>query len=106
MKKELRIIFTAIMFYTRIPCPKWVGHDADNLGRATRYFPFIGWIVGLVSWLIFIIGQYFFSPEISMLLSIAGGVLVTGAFHEDGFADVCDGFGRGWTKEKILLTEW
>ena len=38
-----------------------------------------------------------------MLLSIAGGVLVTGAFHEDGFADVCDGFGGGWTKEKILL---
>ena len=27
---------------------------------------------------------------------------MTGAFHEDGFADVCDGFGGGWTKEKIL----
>jgi cobalamin synthase len=26
-----------------------------------------------------------------------------GAFHEDGFADVCDGFGGGWTKEKILM---
>ncbi len=31
------------------------------------------------------------------------GLLVTGAFHEDGFADVCDGMGGGWTKEKILL---
>jgi adenosylcobinamide-GDP ribazoletransferase len=31
------------------------------------------------------------------------GILTTGAFHEDGFADVCDGFGGGWTKEKILL---
>ena len=30
------------------------------------------------------------------------GILITGAFHEDGFADVCDGFGGGWTKEKIL----
>jgi adenosylcobinamide-GDP ribazoletransferase len=29
-------------------------------------------------------------------------VLLTGAFHEDGFADVCDGYGGGWTKEKIL----
>jgi adenosylcobinamide-GDP ribazoletransferase len=28
---------------------------------------------------------------------------MTGALHEDGFADVCDGFGGGWTKEKILL---
>jgi adenosylcobinamide-GDP ribazoletransferase len=31
------------------------------------------------------------------------GILTTGAFHEDGFADVCDGFGGGWTKEKILI---
>ncbi|TEB40459.1 adenosylcobinamide-GDP ribazoletransferase, partial [Flavobacterium circumlabens] len=30
-------------------------------------------------------------------------ILTTGAFHEDGFADVCDGFGGGWTKEKILM---
>jgi len=30
-------------------------------------------------------------------------VYTTGAFHEDGFADVCDGLGGGWTKEKILL---
>jgi adenosylcobinamide-GDP ribazoletransferase len=29
-------------------------------------------------------------------------ILITGAFHEDGFADVCDGFGGGWTKQKIL----
>lgn len=29
-------------------------------------------------------------------------IWITGAFHEDGFADVCDGFGGGWTKEKIL----
>jgi len=30
-------------------------------------------------------------------------IYVTGAFHEDGFADVCDGLGGGWTKEKILI---
>ena len=29
-------------------------------------------------------------------------IWLTGAFHEDGFADVCDGFGGGWTKDKIL----
>ena len=102
MKKELQIFFTAIMFYTRIPCPKWVDHDADNLNQATRYFPLIGWIVGFTSWLIFITAQYFFSTQISVLLSMVGSVMLTGAFHEDGFADVCDGFGGGWTKEKIL----
>ena len=30
-------------------------------------------------------------------------ILLTGGFHEDGFADTCDGFGGGWNKEKILL---
>jgi adenosylcobinamide-GDP ribazoletransferase len=43
-----------------------------------------------------------FSVEISVIMSALAGVLLTGAFHEDGLADVCDGFGGGWTKEKIL----
>lgn len=102
IKREFHIFLTAIMFYTRIPCPSWVDHNADYLSRATGYFPLIGWITGAASWLILIAGQHFFSVEISVLLSIAGGVIITGAFHEDGFADVCDGFGGGWTKEKIL----
>ena len=41
-------------------------------------------------------------PMVSILLAIITGVWITGAFHEDGFADMCDGFGGGWTKEKIL----
>ncbi len=47
--------------------------------------------------------SFLFSPVISVLLGITSSILLTGAFHEDGFADVCDGFGGGWTKEKILL---
>jgi adenosylcobinamide-GDP ribazoletransferase len=101
--RELTIFFTAIMFYTRIPCPNWVSHDAHYLNLATRYFPFVGWIVGTICWFVFAISGYLFSTEIALLLSIAAGVGLTGAFHEDGFADVCDGFGGGWTKEKILL---
>ena len=29
-------------------------------------------------------------------------ILITGAFHEDGFTDVCDAFGGGYGKENIL----
>jgi len=90
------------MFYTRIPCPRWVDHNASNLNEATRYFPLIGWIVASVSWLFFFLSRYIFSVEVSLLFSMVAGILVTGAFHEDGWADVCDGFGGGWTKEKIL----
>src|ERR1700678_2498706 len=103
MKKELQLFLTAIMFYTRIPVPRWVNHSSNSLNDATKYFPLVGWIVGGIASLVFIGAKYFFNLPISILLSMAASVLLTGAFHEDGFADVCDGFGGGWTKEKILL---
>lgn len=103
MKKELHIFFTCLMFYTRIPCPKNITHHPDYLNKATRYFPFIGWIVGSISFLAFYFFSFFLSTEIAVILAIIASILTTGAFHEDGFADVCDGFGGGWTKEKILM---
>ncbi|WP_026727569.1 adenosylcobinamide-GDP ribazoletransferase [Flavobacterium denitrificans] len=103
MKKELHIFFTCLMFYTRIPCPKNITHHPDYLNKATRYFPLIGWIVGSISFLIYSIFALFLSTETAVTLAIIASILTTGAFHEDGFADVCDGFGGGWTKEKILM---
>ena len=91
------------MFYTRIPCPKNIDHNPDYLNKASRYFPLIGWIVGGISFAVYYLATLLFTYEIALILSIIGGILTTGAFHEDGFADVCDGFGGGWTKEKILL---
>ena len=102
LRNEIQVFFTALMFYTRIPCPKWVNHDAEYLNKATRYFPLIGWIVGGVCALVFYLASFYLSKEVSLILSFVSGILITGAFHEDGFADVCDGFGGGWNKEKIL----
>jgi adenosylcobinamide-GDP ribazoletransferase len=103
MKKELYIFFTALMFYTRIPCPKNIDHDPVYLNKSSRYFPLIGWIVGGICFVIYYLSNVVFGNEIAIILSTIAGILTTGAFHEDGFADVCDGFGGGWTKEKILL---
>ena len=103
MKKEIHIFFTALMFYTRIPCPKNIDHNPDYLNKASRYFPFIGWIVGGISFAVYYLLSFLFSNDITIILAIIAGILTTGAFHEDGFADVCDGFGGGWTKEKILI---
>ncbi|HAA21543.1 MAG TPA: adenosylcobinamide-GDP ribazoletransferase [Cytophagales bacterium] len=102
MKQELRIFFTALMFYTRIPCPSWVDHSPDYINKATRYFPLIGWIVGGVSFAAYFLFSFLFTIQIGVVASLVAGVLVTGAFHEDGLADVYDGFGGGWTKAKIL----
>jgi adenosylcobinamide-GDP ribazoletransferase len=103
MKKELHIFFTALMFYTRIPCPKNIDHNPDYLNKASRYFPLIGWIVGAIAFVVYYVFNYLVGLEIAVIMSMIASILTTGAFHEDGFADVCDGFGGGWTKEKILL---
>jgi adenosylcobinamide-GDP ribazoletransferase len=101
--KEWKIFLTAIMYFTRIRVPKSIGHEPEFLNKATKYFPLVGWVVGGFSALLFLVFSRFISTDIGILASIVGGILLTGAFHEDGFADVCDGFGGGWTKEKILL---
>ena len=102
MKKELRIFFTALMFYTRIPCPKWVDHSQEYLNKATRYFPLIGWIVGAVNVLVIYTFSFIFPSSICVIMTLGASVLLTGASHEDGYADLCDGFGGGWTKSQIL----
>lgn len=102
MKEELRIFFTALMFYTRIPCPKNIDHSPEYLNKATRYFPLIGWIVGAISFVVYYLSLIVFDTSLAVLFSLFAGVMITGAFHEDGLADVFDGFGGGWTKEKIL----
>ena len=99
---QVHIFLNALMFYTRIPVPSWMKHDEDMLNKATVYFPVIGWIVAGISGLVFYGASRVFNPDVSIILSMVASVLTTGAFHEDGFADVCDGFGGGWTKEKIL----
>ena len=102
MKKEIQIFLTAIMFFTRIPCPKNIDHSPEILTKSSRYFSLVGIIVGLFGALVYYLAEFLFNDSISILLSMVSTIWITGAFHEDGFADVCDGFGGGWTKDKIL----
>lgn len=102
MKDEIKIFFSALMFYTRIPCPKNIDHSPEYLNKSTRYFPLIGYIVGAISFVVYAISNFLFDSSMAIVLSLLAGVLTTGAFHEDGLGDVADGFGGGWTKAKIL----
>ncbi len=90
------------MFYTRIPVPKGIDHSGDALNKSTRYFPLIGWVVGGFSALVYWLSCFIFPESISIILSMIASVIITGAFHEDGFADVCDGFGGGYSVEQKL----
>ena len=81
---------TAFAFLTRIP----VGSDGDGarLSAATAWFSLVGLAVGGLAALPFL----WLPDNYAALVSILVTVLVTGALHEDGFADTCDGvFGGG-----------
>jgi adenosylcobinamide-GDP ribazoletransferase len=90
------------MFYTRLPCPGWVGYSPSQLNRSTRYFPAMGWLVGGIVGVTIWAAQLVFPGSVAVVLGLAAGVLATGAFHEDGFADLCDGFGGGTTRQRTL----
>lgn len=100
--KEIKLFLTALMFLTRIPAPKWLGYSEDSINKCNRYFPLVGLIIGSTGALTYYLASFIVPLSISILLSMISTILLTGGFHEDGFADTCDGFGGGWTQEKIL----
>lgn len=99
---ELNLFFIALGFFTRIPSPRWIDFRPEFLNASSRYFPLVGVLVGLFAASIFLLSNIFFPQLIAVLLSTIASVLLTGAFHEDGFADLCDGFGGGWDKQQVL----
>lgn len=102
MKHELRLIFNALTFFTRIPCSRWAGSDATDLNHAAKYFPLVGILVGCGAALIYGAAARLLPQELAILLSMAATLGLTGAFHEDGLADAADGLGGGWSKEQAL----
>ena len=102
MLRELRLFFTAVQFYTRIPLPAWVGHAAPQLDQATRYLPAVGICVGALAAAVLWVCAQMLPLPLAVVLSMVSGILATGAFHEDGLSDFADGMGGGYTREKIL----
>jgi adenosylcobinamide-GDP ribazoletransferase len=99
---QLRLFFTALQFFTRLPIPRWVGFDPAWLNQASRYFPLVGLVVALITGAAYAVAAWFLPAPVAVVISTAVGIYATGAFHEDGFADMCDGFGGGMTPERVL----
>lgn len=100
--RELRLFLIAVQFFTRIPIPAWVGFEPEWLRQSSRYYPLVGLVVGLVTAGAYMLAAWVLPQGVAVLLSMAVGIWLTGAFHEDGFADVCDGLGGGVTAERAL----
>ncbi len=99
---QLRLFFIALQFFTRLPVPGWVGFEAAWLQHASRYFPLVGLVVGAIAAGIYALCALVLPAPVAAVLSTAASIYVTGAFHEDGFADACDGLGGGLTRERVL----
>ncbi|HYF59457.1 MAG TPA: adenosylcobinamide-GDP ribazoletransferase [Burkholderiaceae bacterium] len=106
MAEQLRLFLVALQFYTRIPVTgrvaRWMGWEPGWLGRATRYFPLAGMVVALGQALVYAVASVVLPHPVALLLALAAGLLLTGAFHEDGWADFCDGFGGATDRERTL----
>ncbi|MCS7205892.1 MAG: adenosylcobinamide-GDP ribazoletransferase [Leptospiraceae bacterium] len=102
LRNEKDIFLLALSYYTRISVPKDLPYSEERLQHSTRYVAIIGWIVGVFSFVFYVIFEFLVHPSFGVFFSLLAGVWITGAFHEDGLTDTIDAFGGGWTKEDIL----
>jgi len=100
--RQLHLFFNALTYYTRFSAPSWVEYSAENQAQANRYLPWIGLIIGFYTALIYWLGSFILPDSLAIIFSMVASIWMTGALHEDGLADTCDGFGGGWDKQTIL----
>jgi len=97
---HLQYFLLALTFYTRLPGPAI--QDYAKLSKVSFYLPLVGWLVGSITAFFFYLANLLWPQSTAVIMTLIAGVFLTGAFHEDGFADVCDGFGGGWGKQRIM----
>ncbi|WP_182405599.1 adenosylcobinamide-GDP ribazoletransferase [Psychrobacter sp. GP33] len=102
LKYEYRLLLVAIQFLTRIPVPEFTNYQPQWLHQSSRHFPAVGLLVGLLCALVFWLTCMIFTPLVAAVLSTVFSIKLTGAFHEDGLADSCDGLGGGLTRARTL----
>jgi len=102
IQEQLTLLLLALSFFTRIPINLSAEITPIQLSKASRYFAVVGILVGVVCSLVYMVSVAYLPKSIAVLIAMAASLLVTGAFHEDGWADVWDGFGGGWSIEQKL----
>jgi adenosylcobinamide-GDP ribazoletransferase len=96
MNEWLDDLRTAVAFLTRLPIPHPQGASPENFVRAHRLFPAVGAAIGGTVGLLCLGLRAIGLPDLAAAaLALGASALLTGALHEDGLADVADGFGGG-----------
>jgi adenosylcobinamide-GDP ribazoletransferase len=111
LSQFLRHYLLALQFFSRVPVTgrlaAWVGYSPAMLRASAAHFPGVGWLVGGVvalasAALLALLPVSGFTPLVVAALGTVLSVMVTGAFHEDGLADVADGLGGSLDRMRAL----
>lgn len=90
-----------LQFLTRIPMKMDIGFD-DEFHKTMFYFPLVGFVLGLLYFLIAVISLMFFDTDIASINVLVGTVVLTGGLHLDGVGDTFDGIYSYRDKDRIL----
>src|ERR1043166_5214507 len=83
---------TSAGFLTRLPIP--LPGTSGSLAQASRTFPLVGALIGAAAALVYaIVLNLGLTAWLSAGLAVAAALILTGALHEDGLADLADGLG-------------
>ncbi|WP_067214854.1 adenosylcobinamide-GDP ribazoletransferase [Marinomonas gallaica] len=85
--------------YTRIPLNIEWGSPKKHT-PSVCFLPWVGVVVALISAWPLLMSDW--SAAFQAIVMMLSAVLLTGAFHEDGLMDACDGLVGGWTPEQRL----
>lgn len=104
MTNPFHSLWVAVGFLTRVPVGDVTrnGRVDVDMARAVPWFPLVGVGIGAVVGGVFVLADEFLNLPVASLLAVGVGLLITGAFHHDGLADIADAFGGGWTVERRL----
>ena len=92
-------VLTFLGFYSRLPFGEGA-HAPLDFARMAPALPIAGAVIGATGAAALVVARMcHLPPLVCALISVAVLVLATGALHEDGLADVADGFGGGATRE-------
>jgi adenosylcobinamide-GDP ribazoletransferase len=92
----------ALAFLTRLPMAPQPTAER-SLGASVVMFPMVGALIGLLGGVGYALAFWLGVPPLpAATVALAAMIWLTGALHEDGLADLADGFGGGHTREDKL----
>lgn len=92
----------AVAFLTRLPGGLHPSAPSE-LGRGVPWFPLVGAIVGILVAALYAAAGELVTGFVAATIAVLGGILVTGAFHEDGLADTFDGLGGSSPERRLEI---